>query len=482
MTAQTFDRLYEDLVQQYRARFSRSGQEHERATKVMVDGGQHTLRLYPPYPVHVQSASGAYVRDLEGHQILDFWQGHFANILGHNPPLITETLRDQLASGYGLQTGMVDELARELATLICQQTGAERVRFTTSGSLATMYATMLARSYTGRDLVLKVGGGWHGAQPWGLIGVSYGDRGYQSIESEGLPGATREEALVTRFNDSEALEQVFATYGDQIACFIVEPVIGASGAIPGRLDYMRLARDLTEKHGALLILDEVIAGFRFRAGSVAPFYGITPDLITLGKIVGGGMPVAAVAGRAEVMTIAGIEGGRRVRFDGGTYSAHPASMLAGKAMLQYLVEHEDEIYPYLARLGEQVRSRLEAIFREHGIIARCTGYPNDAIPGSSLAMLHFPLRPDLRVDSPDVAADPACCMIEVRERLLKLALLLEDVYTMHGLGALSTAHTEDHLDHLYAACHRVAQRLSEAIRNAYQHPRSGTRTGLEQEG
>jgi glutamate-1-semialdehyde 2,1-aminomutase len=467
MRPQAFEGVYEDLIREYKARFPRSGQQHERATKVMVDGGQHTLRLFPPYPVCIQSASGAYVRDLDGHDILDFWQGHFANILGHNPPLITGALSEQLAGGYGLQTGMVDELAYDLATLICQQTGAERVRLTTSGSLATMYAIMLARSFTGRDLVLKVGGGWHGAQPWGLVGVSYGQYGYQSVESEGLPGATTEEALVTQFNDCDALEQVFAQYGDRIACFILEPVVGASGAIPGRLDYMRLARELTAKHGALLILDEVIAGFRFRAGSVAPFYDISPDLITLGKIVGGGMPVAAVAGRAEVMIIAGIEGGRRVRFDGGTYSAHPASMLAGRIMLQHLIDHEDEVYPYLARLGDQVRSQVESIFREHGIIVRCTGYPNDAIPGSSLATLHFPLRPDIEISSPEIAADPKCCMLEVRERLLKLALLLEDVYAMHGLGALSTAHTEDDLAHLYTACDRVAERLSELVRSAY---------------
>ena len=467
MRIQAFEGMYEDLIQEYKARFPRSGRQHERATKVMVDGGQHTLRLYPPYPIYVQSASGAYVRDLEGHDILDFWQGHFANILGHNPPLITGALSEQLAGGYGLQTGMVDELACDLATLICQQTGAERVRLTTSGSLATMYAIMLARSFTGRDLVLKIGGGWHGAQPWGLVGVSYGQCGYQSIESEGLPGATTEEALVTQFNDCDALEQVFSQHGDRIACFILEPVVGASGAIPGRLDYIQLARELADKHGALLILDEVIAGFRFRAGSVAPFYGITPDLITLGKIVGGGMPVAAVAGRAEIMTIAGIEGGRRVRFDGGTYSAHPASMLAGKTMLQYLVDHEDEVYSYLARLGDQVRSRVESIFAEHGIIVRCTGYPNDAIPGSSLAMLHFPLRPDIEISSPNIAADPQCCMLEVREQLLKLALLLEDVYAVHGLGALSMAHTEDDLAQLYAACDRVAERLSEPVQSAY---------------
>jgi len=455
------------LIREYQARFPLSAQQHARSKAVMIDGGQHTLRLYEPYPLYVKGASGAYVYDLEGHRILDFWQGHFANILGHNPPLVTETLAETLSNGYGLQTGMVDELACDLAELICQQTGAERVRFTTSGSLATMYSMMLSRSFTGRDMVLKVGGGWHGAQPWGLVGVSYGGQGFQAIESEGLPGDTFDEALVTRFNDLDALEQVFQAYGDRIACFILEPVIGASGAIPGKPEYIRLARELTEKHGSLLILDEVIAGFRFRAGNAGQLYGVEPDLTTFGKIIGGGMPIAAVAGRAEVLTIAGKEGGRRVRFDGGTYSAHPASMLAGKTMIQYLIDHEDEVYGRLASLGEQVRTHLEQIFAEHGILARCTGGPNEAIPGSSLAMMHFPIRPDIEIDSPDKGADPDCCLLEVREQVFKLALLLEDIYAVHGLGALSTAHTEQDLEYLYGACGRIAERLSDPLQRIY---------------
>jgi glutamate-1-semialdehyde 2,1-aminomutase len=467
MTNQALDTLYKELLREYKARFPRSGEQHARSRSVMIDGGQHTLRLHDPFPIYISSASGAYVKDVDGHRILDFWQGHFANILGHNPPQITEALGEMMARGYGLQTGMVDKLAYDLAALICTQTGAERVRFTTSGSLSTMYAMMLARSYTGRDLVLKVGGGWHGAQPWGLIGVSYGKQGYQGPESEGLPGATHKEAMVIRFNDSEALTQVFEEHGNRIACFILEPVIGAGGAIPGKPEYLDLARELTRKHGALLIFDEVISGFRFRAGNVGQLYGITPDLTTYGKIIGGGMPVAAVAGRSEIMTIAGREGGRRVRFDGGTYSAHPASMLAGKTMLNYLADHEQEIYGRLAELGEQVRQHLERIFADQGILARCTGYPNEAIKGSSLAMLHFPVKPDVEIDSPDVAADPACCLLEVREQILKLALLLNDIHTVHGLGALSTAHTEADLEHLYHACERVAQRLKGPLASLY---------------
>jgi glutamate-1-semialdehyde 2,1-aminomutase len=318
---------------------------------------------------------------------------------------------------------------------------------------------MLARSFTGRNLVLKVGGGWHGAQPWGLIGVSYGERGFRAPDSEGLPYATLNEVQVTRFNDCEALQQAFDAHGSKIACFIAEPVIGAGGFIPASTEYIHLARQLTEKHGALLILDEVIAGFRFRAGNAGKMYGIEPDLTTLGKIVGGGMPVAAVAGREEVMTRAGREGGRHVRFDGGTYSAHPASMMAGKLMLEYLIENEKTIYSQLGKLGQQMRERLEEIFAEHDILAKCTGYPNEAIQGSSLALIHFPVKPDIDIDSPDIASDPAYCNLPIREQVLKLALLLEDVYAVHGLGSLSTAHTEEDLSKLYAACHRAADRL-----------------------
>ena len=454
-----FSAQYDQLVDEYHARFPRSAERHAQAQAVMVDGGQHMIRLYEPYPVHVQSASGAYIYDLDGHQILDFWQGHFANILGHNPPQITEPLSEMLAGGYGLQTGMLDEQARELAELICRQTGAERVRFTTSGSLATMYAIMLSRSYTGRQLVLKMGGGWHGAQPWGLIGVSFGEQGFRAPDSEGLPSATRNEVMVTRFNDSQALQEIFGSHGDKIACLIVEPVIGAGGFIPATQEYMTLARELTEKHGALLISDEVIAGFRFRAGNAAALYGIQPDLTTMGKIAGGGMPVALVAGRAAVMTRAGREGGRHVRFDGGTYSAHPASMMAGKTMIEYLIEHEAEIYPRLAKMGQQMRTRIEQVFAEQGVLAQCSGYPNQAVQGSSLALIHFPVRPGIEIDSPDVASDPTCCNMEVRERVLKLALLIEDVYAVHGLGALSTAHTDQDLGKLYAACQRAAQRI-----------------------
>ncbi len=213
----------------------------------------------------------------------------------------------------------------------------------------------------------------------------------------------------------------------------------------------------------MLIFDEVIAGFRFRAGDTGALYGVRPDLATFGKIIGGGMPVAAVAGRADIMNLAGRAGGGRVKFSGGTYSGHPASMLAATTMLRYLVEHEAEIYPRLAVLGDRIRGILEDAFAAEGKYARCTGGGNDALPGSSIFMLHFPYQEGHPLDAPDDVFDPAVCDVALNGDVLQLALLLEDVHITHGHGAASTAHAEYELDFLETACRTVAHRLSKSM-------------------
>lgn len=460
--AERRERLYARLVEEYKALCPASHAFHQRAATRLVDGGSHALRMFPPFPTWIRAARGAHVYDLDGRAILDFWQGHFANILGHNPPQVTEPLAEALRQGRGLQSGMQDVWEWELADLLCQRVGAEMVRFTTSGSLATMYATLLARVYTGRDLVLKMGGGWHGAQPWGLKGVHYGPEGYQGVETEGLPGEVVQQVLVTPFNEVEALERVFREHGDCIACLILEPCIGAGGGIMAHPEFLRRARELTHQYGALLIFDEVIDGFRFRAGNLGSLYGVQPDLTILGKVMGGGMPVAAVAGRAEVLNLCGRAKGRRVRFDGGTYASHPLSMLASRLMLEYLVDNEDSIYPRLGEMGARLREQVESAFREEGILVRCTGYPNGVVPGSSLAFLQFPYYEDVPVDRPDAINNPALCDVELRERVAKLAFLLEGVFVVHGFGALSTAHTDGDVERAVQACRAVARRLREA--------------------
>lgn len=456
------ERLIAQLTGEYSERFPASLRFHSQAGSRLVDGGSHTARLFAPYPVWMRSARGAYAHDLDGHAILDFWQGHFANLLGHNPPVIAGALVDALSEGWGLQTGMQETAEWELADLLCARLAAERIRFTTSGSLATMYAVLLARVHTGRDLVLKVGGGWHGAQPWSLKGVAFAPAAYQALESEGLPRTLAQEVMVTRFNDPDALESVFEAHGDRIACFIVEPFIGGGGLLAGRPEFLQQARTLTAKHGALLIFDEIISGFRFCAGTLASLYGIRPDLTTVGKIIGGGMPLAAVAGRADVMALCGKVGGRRARFEGGTFSAHPLAMRAALTMLGHLIAHESEIYPRLGELGAHLRRSIRRIFAEEGVRVFCSGDLDLAGLGSSLFSMHFPLHPDLALDRPDVLNDPALCDVELREHVMKLALLLEDVFVVHAGGAISSAHTAGDMDRMEDACRVVATRLREA--------------------
>ncbi len=459
-----YTHLLADLTAAYVKYFPNSAALNEQAEKVLVDGGSHALRLTKPFPPRIISARGAWLKDEDGHDILDFWQGHLGNILGHNPTIVTSALTTALGNenGFGLQTGFTERLQVENAEIICRQTGAERVRFTTSGTLATMYAILLSRTFTGRDVVMKVGGGWHGGQPWGLKGVGFKAKdgiGFQQADTEGLPSTLTDAVVVTRFNDPDMLHDHFRQYGDRLACFIVEPMVGAGGVILATPEYLQTARELTQQYGAALIFDEVIAGFRLRAGNAGSLYGVRPDLTTLGKIIGGGMPVAAVAGRSDIMNLAGSENDHRVKFSGGTYSGHPSAMLAANTVLTYLVEHEAEIYPRLARLGDKIRHTLETAFTEEGIFARCTGYGNEAVPGSSLFMAHFPYDADASLVSPNDVADPSVCDTTLNREVLQMALLLEDVYLIHGHGAVSYAHTETDIDILGNACRKVARQI-----------------------
>jgi len=450
------------LGQEYTALAPQSAALNGKAQQYMVDGGSHSLRLIPPFPPRIAAAHGAWLQDEDGRRLLDFWQGHFADILGHNPPVVTSVLAEAFESGFGLQTGFTDRLQVETAEIFCQRTGAERVRFTTSGTLATMYSIMLSRAFTGRNLVMKVGGGWHGAQPWALKGIDYDrkpGRGFERLESEGVPVAVTDQVVISGFNEPQRLREQFAQYGDQLACFIVEPFLGVGGFTPATREYLQTARELTQKHGTVLILDEVIAGFRFRAGNCGALYGIQPDLATFGKVMGGGMPVAAVGGRADILGLVGRAARSRVRFAGGTYAAHPASLLAAKTMMSYLVAHEAEIYPRLAELGAQTRQVAAQAFLDEGIYVHVTGHDPSALPGSSMFMLHFPFDETIPMRVPQDWLNPNACDLPLAHGVLDLALLVKGVFMLHSHGSLTMAHTPADIEQLGEAWRWAARRV-----------------------
>ncbi len=457
-----FERLRTHLVREYEKRTPGSRRIFRRAERVMVAGGSHTIRLWRPYPFFAAAAEGPRVRDVDGNDYVDYWQGHYANVLGHNPRLIRRRMAACLERG-ALHTGFEAGFQIDLAEALVRGLGGReaKVRFTTSGTLATMYAVMMAQGLTGRDHVLKVGGGWHGASPYLLKGVKYhAGEGFEGRESAGLLDDIVRRTLITRFNDTADLERVMAENGDRIACFIVEPFIGVGGFLAATKDYLELARRLTARHGIILIFDEIISGFRFCPGGLQTRYGVRPDLTTLGKIIGGGHAVAAVVGPREVMEECetGRGGGDRVYFEGGTFSAHGEYMQAGLAMLGYLAAHAATVYPKIAKAGERLRRGIESAFAGEGIPAKCTGDGNDVVRGSSLFMVHFPRDPELAYDRPEDIHDPSLSDLAKREVLLKLALLVNGVNVVHGGGAVSAAHGAKDIEatlEAYAAAARL---------------------------
>lgn len=452
--------LMEELVANYKARHRHSEELFSKASQYQIRGGSHNLRLFDPFPFYVINCSGSRIKDVDGNNYTDFWQGHFANILGHNPKFVLDVLKDYFQSGQGLTTGFPDAHQGELAALILGQIKAERMRFTTSGTLATMYAIMLAKAFTQRDLVMKVGGGWHGAHPYVLKGISSYEQGFNLIESAGLPAGVDAMILVSRFNDQQDLEQKFRDYGERIACFIIEPFVGAGGFIFAKKEYLQKARELTLNYCSLLIFDEVVSGFRFHPGGVQTLYGIKPDLTVLGKAIGGGMPLSAVVGREDVLRLCGpeIKLEERVKFDGGTFSAHPAAILAGMTYIRYLIDHASDIYPRIGRLGEKVRTAIEEIFSSHGFQVQCTGRGNTIAEHSSLVGVQFLHVNANRVSSPEEVWNPDICDVELREKIFKLAMLEEGFNIFHGYGAVSSSHTEEEIQASLDAVEKIAQR------------------------
>jgi len=453
------ERLYQDLKAKYIQKHKKSEEFFRRAEHYQVRGGSHNLRLNAPFPFYDVRCQGSKVTDVDGNSYVDFWQGHFANIMGHNPKIIREALQDFFQNGEGLVTGFPGQYQIQLAELIIQQTGADRIRFTTSGTLASMYSIMLSKAFTQRELVLKIGGGWHGAQPYALKGITNLSEGLELMESAGLSRHIDSSIIMTRFNDPEDLEDKFRLYGDRLACLIIEPFIGAGGFIFGHREYLKRARELTNQYGVLLIFDEVVSGFRFHAGGLQSFYGVNPDLSIFGKAIGGGMPVSAVAGREEVLKLCDPETPihSKVKFEGGTFSAHPASMYAGIVYLRYLINKSENIYPKIGRLGNTARNKIEKIFQNHGFNVKCTGLDADVTPESSLVGVHFLHESIDRITSPEHVWNTDKCDIEMREKIFKLAMVNEGFNIFHGYGAVSSAHTEKEIQASLDAVEQVAR-------------------------
>jgi glutamate-1-semialdehyde 2,1-aminomutase len=360
---------------------------HDRAVKVMPGGTTRTTTYFDPYPLYIERGQGCRIWDVDGTERLDMLGNYTAMILGHAHPKVGEAVARQAARGTGFAAANPVEV--ELATLLCERVPSlDAVRFCNSGTEATMFALRLARAFTGRPKIARVEGGYHGTHDYAEVSThpDVADAGPADAplarpDSIGTPEWALEQVVVLPFNNADASEAIIRRSGAEIAAVIVEPIIGAGGVIAATVDYLTRLREVTRELGILLIFDEVIS-LRVAPGGAQQLYGVMPDLTTLGKIIGGGLPVAAFGGRADVMDM--LDPRRKPSLaQGGTYNGNPLGMAAGLATMTELTP---EVYEELNRKGAQVAELLSEVFASH----RVTAQVNSA---GSLFAIHFTDRP-----------------------------------------------------------------------------------------
>jgi glutamate-1-semialdehyde 2,1-aminomutase len=347
------------LSSRYEAEFPTSQRLHQEARGIFPNGVTHDLRHLEPFPIYIDRAAGAYKWDVDGHQLIDYWSGHGALLLGHSPPAVVEAVRRQM--GRGTHPGACHELEIEWGRWVQRLVpSAERVRFVASGTEATLMALRLARIATGRPRVLKFAGHFHG---WNDFLVPGADPPYDGAPAAGVPRLVAAGTLIVPPNDAAVVERVLQS-DPEVGCVILEPTGGHWGQVPIRGEFLRALRDITTRLGVLLIFDEVITGFRVGPGGAQAHYGVTPDLTALAKILAGGLPGGCVAGRADVMAALEFRPGKAKMRHPGTFNANPLSAAAGIATLEQVATGEPcRRANEVARL---LRQRLNALFAERG--------------------------------------------------------------------------------------------------------------------
>jgi glutamate-1-semialdehyde 2,1-aminomutase len=351
----------------------RSEQLYEEAKRYLPSGASSNVRIHmhEPYPLIFKKGEGSRVWDVDGNSYIDYLMSYGALILGHRHPKIVAAIEKQLQEGimFGTTTELEVELAKLVTSIVpC----AEMVTFANTGTEATMEALRTARAVTGKDKILKFEGHYHGHNDYVLFSVDSPSpvSGLETSPAKlayfpGIPEEVSKTVLVAPWNNPTALERILKKNSNDLAAVITEPVMASQGVIPPEPDYLKQLRELTIKYDTLLIFDEVLTGFRLAKGGAQEFYGVKPDIACFAKALGGGAPIAAVAGRRDLM---GMIGPGRVGF-GGTYNAHPLSLAASKATLETLLENDGEAFRRMADLGSKLKTRLTEVLRVPGFHA-----------------------------------------------------------------------------------------------------------------
>lgn len=411
---------------------SQSTRAYAEAQQFLPGGVNSPVRAYhavggtPPF---VARGEGPYLWDIDGNRYIDYVLSYGPLIAGHSHPKVVQALQDQADRGtsYGAPTLQETRLATRVVELV---PSVEMVRFVNSGTEATMSALRLARAYTGRPKIVKMAGHYHGHADVLLVAAGSGVTTLGLPDSPGVPEGTAQDTIVIPFNDLEAAHAVFERIGEQIAGVILEPVAGNMGVVPPQDGYLEAIRALTREYGALLIFDEVMTGFRVALGGAQAYYDVTPDLTTLGKVIGGGLPVGAYGGRREIMKTVAPVG---PMYQAGTLSGNPLAMAAGLVTLELICE--EGVFDAIVQRTERLAQDLRHVVDDAGVPA----YVSQA---GTMFSLYF---------TPNPVTDYATATQSDTERFARFFHALLERGLMLGpsqfeAGFLSLAHTDQILD------------------------------------
>jgi len=418
----------------------------ERAKNILVGGVNSPVRAFRAVggtPLVIDHAKGARLFDVDGREYIDYVCSWGALILGHAHPDVVAAIADQAQRGtsYGMTSPLEIELGEKIARAI---PSIEKIRFVSSGTEAVMSAARLARGFTKRDLILKFEGGYHGHADSFLSEAGSGLATLNIASTPGVPDALTHLTLNAPYNDVAAVEKIFRDHAGKIAAVTVEPVAANMGVVPPAPDFLQALRRITQKDGALLIFDEVITGFRLCYGGAQSIYGVTPDLTVLGKIIGGGLPVAAYGGRCGLMEMIAPLGSV---YQAGTLSGNPLAMCAGLAMLPHL--EKQNFYTALNQKAERLANGLRAALKETGVAGEVN------LAGSLLTLFFAPLPVRNYADAKK--CDAARFAAFFREMLNQGILLPPSQFEALFVSA---AHTDADIDSTIAAARLALSSLS----------------------
>ncbi len=424
----------------------KSAAAYAEAVRHIPGGVNSPVRAYQAVggsPLFIQAGAGSKIYDLDGDEYIDYVCSWGPLILGHAHPAVVRAVEAALRKGssFGAPTEREVELAKLIKTAF---PSIEKVRLVNSGTEAAMSAIRLARGHTGRDAVVKFSGCYHGHVDGLLVAAGSGLATFGTPTSPGIPEAYASKTLVARFNDIDSLKAVFDAAGSDIACVILEPIMGNMGVIPPKPGFLEGVRELTAKHGAILIFDEVITGFRVAFGGAQELYGIRPDMTLLGKIIGGGLPVGAYGGRADIMDSIKPEG---EVYQAGTLSGNPLAVAAGLATLEQLRS---------GRVYAQLEARAAALADGLRAAAEAAGVPTFHTRVGSMLSLFFS---DREVFDGDSASQ---CDTQRFARYF-WGMLDRGVYlapSQFEAGFVSAAHTDDDIARTIAAAEETMKTLA----------------------